>query len=426
VIDDPSKDLKIRFDNYVVWTFRGFYDTITWADYSDSFPQVNNEWVSASLRNTPTQLYEAGHGTFIELHLRPERTINSDIVQRELSRTYAPGLRHGKALKWLTISRVRDSLRTLQGEPFDLPDDPKKIVEFNLNVRYHEKLLPVTGTVALVEGLPYKDSFVSVGFGARVIFQTRACYESADGQRKYGGAGVAGWLDLGEGWQDFLTTTKEDIRDDVLRAALMHHVFEKIEPLLKETEEDRLSIVLEGISLDLTMAFNNLSDLDIADTESEEEVPAVIRVVYPSLSDNPKPFVAIEADPKVVEMKTVKKPPQSRIKLEPVSDEAMDGALCRLQILSEHETDLRVEINKDHEVVTELLKARPINKMGLNLMVTREIAASLCDHPQILKRALAPKVLNKLEQFSDNGDRERAFARLLMDSAVRPNMSEAA
>jgi hypothetical protein len=64
--------------------------------------------------------------------------------------------------------------------------------------------------------------------------------------------------------------------------------------------------------------------------------------------------------------------------------------------------------------------------MGLNLMVTHEIAASLCDHPQILKRALAPKVLRKLEQFSDNSARERAFARFLMDSAVRPNISEAA
>ena len=121
-----------------------------------------------------------------------------------------------------------------------------------------------------------------------------------------------------------------------------------------------------------------------------------------------------------------RKPPAARLRLHPVSDREIDGAMCRMGVISEHETNLRVEINKEHEVVQELLKPRQLNKMALNLMVTREIGAALVKHPQLMRRILARRVQAKLDTLQDDSSRERLLARLLMDSARRPRLDEAA
>lgn len=425
-----------------VWTMRNrmvMHDRIVWKDHigKKDFPQINDVWERASLRNTPTALLEQGHGTMIEMKLRPQRSIQADNIQRELQRIYAPGLRYGKVIKWLTIAKGgRDYLQTLSGEPFELPEDPRRIVHFNLNVRHDEKLLPVQGTVALTEGLPYSQSLVSIGFGHRVIFSTRECYASHDGETSYSGSGVGGWLDLGDGWQDYLSTTKDAINDDVLRTALMHHVFTKIEPLLKQTEEDRLSIILDGMSLELTDMLTGTQELALAvgEDDSDEWVPASTKVTYPSLREPKlKPFEAFPFQVKVEVPKPEKFPgeghrdkPVTRIQLHPVSDADMIGALCRLEILSDNETNLRVEINKELDVIQELLKARPINRMALHLLVTREIASALVEHPAMVKRSLAPKIIRVLDALPDNAQKERKLARILMDSARRPKLVEAA
>jgi|SRR6266446_5636107 hypothetical protein len=414
-----------------IWTLRGgkvMRDHVSWRDYIDQYPQVNDEWEVASLRNTPTPLFELGHGTLIEMKLRPERSINADQVQRELARLYAPGLRHGKSIKWLTISsKSRSYMQTLQGEPFDLPADESKVRRFNIVLQAGDRELPVSGTVALIDDLPYKDSMISIGFGNRVIMTTRECYQSADGETRYSGAGVAGWLDLGDGWQDFLSTTKDDINDARVWAVLMHHVFEEIEPLLKQTEEDRLSVILDGIALDLSDALNGINDVDF-NIEGHGAAGAG-NFTDASLNTVIEPFKPLgNFMPKVVDPSRKgpypdgKTPPATRLLIHQCPDKDIDGALCRMGVISEHENNLRIEVNKDHEVVQELLKARPLNKMALHLMVTREIASALTDHDGLLRRVLSKKVQSKLNVLSDDGARERALARLLMDSARRPKL----
>jgi hypothetical protein len=427
-----------------IWTMRDgkvMYDDVRWADYRDrtEFPQVNDTWETASLRNTPAELLELGHGTLIRMQLRDGRTFQADAVQRELSRLYAPGLRKDYKITWTTIARDgRAYEQQLTPEQFPLPSDPSKIVNFNFVMKARDDednsvTLPVTGQVALIDDLPYSRSTVSLGYGPRVITETRDCYSSADGSAKYTGTGVWGWLDLGEGWQDFLTTTKDGIKNDRVRAVLMNHVFKQIEPLLKQTEKDRLSLVLDGLRLELTDVLNGLNELDFVLEESQTETvlghdPAVH---YPSLND-PKPFKPFTANlkaddkmPKLGPGEEQKEKAVVELKMIPQNDAAMKGALCRLQILSEAENNLKVEVNTDHQVMQELLYGtNPIQKLALILLVTREIAASLADNEAVLRRFVVPRLMRKLDHLgTDNGHKERLLARLLMDSARRPRVA---
>jgi len=53
---------------------------------------------------------------------------------------------------------------------------------------------------------------------------SRSC--SAGGEERYVGTGVSGWLDLGENWQPYLSTTKDAFDDAPLFDVLMGQVFE--------------------------------------------------------------------------------------------------------------------------------------------------------------------------------------------------------
>jgi hypothetical protein len=213
----------------------------------------------------------------------------------------------------------------------------------------------------------------------------------------------------------------------------MHEIFLKIEPLLKQTEQDRLAIVLDGIALELTDALNGINDpdFDLGDDGGHGAAgPGNLRDDRVIFDDVVRPFKPIS--PKVVDPTRRgpypggdRKPPAARLRLHLASDKEIDGAMCRMAVISEHETNLRVEINKEHEVVEELLKPRQPNRLPLNMMVTREIASALIKHPQLMRRILARRVQAKLDTFTDECSRERLLARLLMDSARRPRPDEA-
>jgi hypothetical protein len=425
-----------------IYTMRGgkvMFDHVRWKDHVDSgeFPQVSDEWKEPTA-NTPTALRELGHGTQIELLIRRDRAIKEDQIQRELAHTYAPALRQGKVIKWLTVSsQGRDYITKLKADPFPLPSDKSKIVRFRVSVAGDDgRLLAARGEVALYDDLPWKESFVSVGFGHRNLMTTRDCYQSADGETHYGGAGVRGWVDListiDADWKPKLTVTKDDIDDANLRTRLMHQVFLKIEPLLKQTEQDRLAIILCGLSLELTDAFNNLNDPDFEFGDEGTYGAAgagILRDDQVTFDDVVRPFKPI--NPKVVDPSRRgpypggdRKPPAARLDLHPVSDKEINGGLCRMDVLSEHETNLKIEINNEHEVVEELLKPRPVNKMGLIMMVTREVVSGFIKHPQLMQRLLGRRLRAKLDEQQDEGSRERYLARLLMDSARRPKFAE--
>lgn len=414
-----------------IWTMRNgkvMLDEIIWkdvmavetlADY-----KINNEWEVASIANTPTKLFETGHGTFIELKVRSERTISSDYVQQELSRTYAPAIRHGKTLKW---TNARTGIgHTLTENSFVLPPAGPNRVNFDLVVKTEEgHHLPVNGAVGLIEDLPYKHSRIAVGFGPRVIFHTRECYQSSldPDAEKYSGNGVAGWLDLGNGWQNYFTTYKDGIHDDRVRIVLMHHVYESILPLLKRTEDERMSVVFDGIALELESALNNLGDIDftVDNVGSRKREHRGGGGVQPTPDpDNPIPEIETnEPDEETDGEMENETPAQCKIALIKETNENLSGALCRVQRENQYDRNFKIEINNDHPIIKTLMTERPLNKVALHLMLCRELAAGLLEFGDNLINEVLPQSMKKqLAPLSDT-QKQRTLYRLLFDSAKR-------
>ena len=128
------------------------------------------------------------------------------------------------------------------------------------------------GEIGVVEDLPVERSRIAIGFGPRVIALTRECFGLSDGSEKFLGAGVTGWLQLGEGWQPLLTTTKNAINDRPAWDALMDAVFRRIRPLLVQVQQAQQTIIFQDIALQLEAALNSDSRAHIhIDTALEEE-----------------------------------------------------------------------------------------------------------------------------------------------------------
>lgn len=421
-------------DKVRLWTMQGggkvMHDEVLWAQVmrADSLADViigNKGWETATVANTPSRLLDVGHGTVIELHLRRERTMTTEAVLRELTRTYSPGLRSGRTITWTNFNRGRAEIHELSDGGLDMPRDRDRRVRFNLVLEYDGKHLPLKGDFGLFDDLPFNRSGAAIGFGPRVIMRTKDCFVSQDSDEQFSGKGVAGWVDLGHGWQEYLTTTKDEIHDDLLRAKLMQVIYARIVSLLRKTEEDRLTIILQGIALDLQGALNSLSN----DSFKVDVKPKEKRIDRnPEPQPRPEHHEPGEIKPRPTppsgedegEGAHAEAPSESRIALVQSTDEEIEGALCRLNVSSDNETNFEVEINKDHEVVKEMLRAQPVNRMGLNLMVTREIAAELIKFPKILQRALNQGLREQLADAESERQRERVLARILMDSASRP------
>jgi len=149
-------------------------------------------------------------------------------------------------------------------------------------------------------------------------------------------------------------------------------------------------------------------------------------------SDGPKPqpdpenpIPEILTEQKVLDVK--EEPAVSRIQLQRASNEDLEGALCRMQVLSDAERHFVIEVNKDHTVVVDLLTERPVKKEALHLMLTREIAAALLTSEPVAKRVLPEAIWTKLNGLDTPLGRERLLARILFDKAKRPVVdSEAA
>jgi hypothetical protein len=91
--------------------------------------------------------------------------------------------------------------------------------------------------------------------------------------------GVSGWLDLGEGWQPYLSTTKDAIDDAPLYGALMDHVFKSIKPLLQAAERKSFSVRFDDLAIGLEQALNSRAG-DVVVKVATEMRP-------PPISDNP-------------------------------------------------------------------------------------------------------------------------------------------
>ena len=404
-----------------VWTLRDglvSYDTVDWPKQikKREFPRVSNTWEPAAVNNTPTELLNVRHGTLIELHLADERSFYASNAQRDLARNYMPATRLGKELIWTTLGRGGGT-QILADPMVMLPDDPSKTVDLDLTLPVGGELLSLTGTVGLVKDLPHSRSRVAIGYGPRVILWTRDCYESADKTERFVGTGVTGWLDLDDGWQPYLSTTKDRINDQPVWDLLMEYVFMRIRPLLAQVEQDELFLELEDLAIDLQEALNG--NYEVTVDRKRKPMPDDIEFGPPEPPDDDEeePEAEEPKDQEEGEAKQKKAPARSRILISPQSDEQMEGTLCKAE-LYQNDSEILVTVNKDHPVVRETLKAKPVNRMALNMMTTREIAAEIVKRAIVLKRVFPAHILETIDSRPDDAQAQYV-ARLLMDRVRR-------
>ena len=86
-----------------VWSLKnGFvsHDSVDWLEQinRDTYPEISEDWETATPANTPARLLGLGHGTMIRIKLSRERTLIPSNIRRDLFKTYAPALRIGKKL----------------------------------------------------------------------------------------------------------------------------------------------------------------------------------------------------------------------------------------------------------------------------------------------------------------------------------------
>jgi hypothetical protein len=188
--------------------------------------------------NCPDELRELGHGTLIVLECK--RNFYKDNVVAALRDTYAPALRNGKII---TVKYNTTKLETLRA--------PRLAHGMPLSISFAHQGREFTaeGVVVSDANIPLSKSNVAIGFGHRVIFRTTDCYSHGD--LSYSGQGVAVALTLTGSWQDVLTSTKNEIADDAVRAKLMSALFGELEATLVYAEAQSEHLMLADLGANL-------------------------------------------------------------------------------------------------------------------------------------------------------------------------------
>jgi hypothetical protein len=185
-----------------IWTLREQMvqnDRVIWKNWFnlDSFDNANvsNDWHRVNSSNIPPELLAIGHGTLITLHLLPTRSLRVNNIVRDLARIYSTGLRKGRQISWVTFRKGAPVETTELADPFATPSEQSRTTTFDLVLDHRGERLPVHGSVTFDESTPQSESRVQIGFGYRMIRTTTDCFQSRDGEEKYAGIGVSGWLD---------------------------------------------------------------------------------------------------------------------------------------------------------------------------------------------------------------------------------------
>jgi hypothetical protein len=376
-------------------------DSIRWADVFelDDFADVavSNVWRKGSLG------LPQGHGTVIKMKLLKSRKLHIGNLVRDLSRLFAPGLRRGKTITWVQ-ARSGDIVdeRKLD-DPFEVKAAPENTVRFNIVVEHGDEHLPVRGVVSFDDSVSHADSVIHVGFVYREIMRTRDCFRSDD--EAFDGIGVSGWLDLGDGWQPYLSTTKDGFDNQPLYDALMEHVFGHIRDLLIKAQRKAINFELDNIAVGLQMTFENISKMRVS---VRREPGAGEPGGIPGEGEGGG---GGEHKPQPHDDGKNKKDAAAHIRLVPENDDKMKGALARA---GWDAVGIFVDLNEEHPYVREAMR-RPVNRPALHHMIIAEIAALLAGDCDLLNKAFRKSVVNELDGC-DGQEKIRKLIRYLIDS----------
>lgn len=402
-----------------VWTVRDgkvAHDAVDWNKCitQDAFPRISDEWRRCSIANTPEDLLSAGHGTLIRLHLGKARRFHTSNVQRDLAETYASAIRQRRELWWTTIGKngTTQQLGDLLMEPTGADT-----VRFDLVVEIDGKHLPAQGVVGIIEGLSQQRSHIAFSYGGRIITRTRDCYTSPDGAKKYSGSGVAGWVDLSEAWRDYLAVYKDEVNDQRAWDALLQEIARRIEPLLKKVESRNVEVVFEELALNLQHALEGKAKVRVA------SVPEDAGTGETSTPGGSKPADPDPHDPAEIEPTDDPDAPDhegtpqaASVLVVQQTDRQMEGILCRAELRSGD--GIYVYVNEDHYAVQEALKAKPTNRLMLNVFISREIAQEIVAQREIAQ-ALLPAWAWRVIEDKEQDHAAREVHRFLMDNLRR-------
>jgi hypothetical protein len=414
-----------------IWTLRdGLISTakVTWRDLFklEKLESITGIKSPANFSNTPAQLLEAGHGTAIHIRLNPTRQLATDKIQQALCKTYAPALRQHRRIQWISHIHGKAQPAITLSDPFQVAFSQS--VKLDLTLEHDDDVLNVIGEIGIIPDLKVTESKINIGYGPRVIMTTRDCFGSPE--EKYSGRNIAGWLDLGDGWQQYLATTKDAIDDEPLYEKLMAAVFAQIRALLKQTEEDDMSLILDELAINLEQSINFNSDKHIEimrnrvsdETAAGHEFGGGDGGQGRESEPGPEPGNISGRDDESGKEHLTDISSVTRITIFQDTDAKMQGMLCTVMNSG---NDVMVVVNRDHVVVQTALHTRPVNRMALILLVTREIAMMLAEEHDLYKQVFAPKVTKLLDQL-DEVTRQRYMARLLLDRTHTPVMNDAA
>src|SRR5262245_35605957 len=171
-------------------------------DERNDFPTIDNQWRRATTTTCPTDLLKLGHGTSIFLYLKEGLRFHQDTMCKELSRRYSVALRTGRKIYW--ISGLTDENTTvIPLEPWN-PGEMKDVVTGTITM---EEELSAKVLAGRIDGLSVINSKLAVNYGYRQIKETTEGF----GQIVQG---AMGYIDLSPKWLHYLTTEKDDIREE--------------------------------------------------------------------------------------------------------------------------------------------------------------------------------------------------------------------
>jgi hypothetical protein len=402
-----------------IWTLRNgavAHAHMRWNDHFEAkdFPEIPTTWKRATGRNTPASLWRNGHGTWIELKILKRRKVSESNIRRDLSALYAPAVRNGCTLQWVTSGQTVIDL----SDPMTGMENTQ---DFNLTLEVPGgdgiRHLHVHGLVGTIKELPIERSRIAVSFHHRVIQWTRDCYSHSSG-RKYPGVGLCGWLHLDDSWQGLLATTKDSIDDGEAWTVLMDAVFVRIEALLKQLQHEKQTLLLDGITLELQEMF------------ADGKTPAPALYGEPS-SDGPieGPGDDEPGDGEGGRGDRGSRGPRTRgdkeggtssmasvLEITYLSDAEMKGCLSKAAVtfFRDDTTGVNAFINRDHGVIQIALEQHPVNRMCLATLVAQAVAYQVCIHPGVLKAWFGRRLAEYIENL-ESENRGPYVLRLLMD-----------
>lgn len=385
-----------------VWSLRD--GLLSWVEVdwhkqaSGNSYDLKGHYAVATEKNCPAALFDEGHGTLIELKVAPKRQIRPSNAKRDLALNYGPALRHGRTLYWRDVksgqlSRLADRAEVPKPKPIS--------IEFKLD----EHSLKATGEVGVAPDASVAESGISICFGPRLLIPNeKQCFHSPDGTKVYGGAGVRGYVDLSHSWMEgeFLSTTKAKIDDSRARKALMEALFETLEPLLKEVEEEHRQIRIKLAVDELNLMFNRA--LSPRMVEDDDGLPQGAEKESDGNGDSPPsppdPDAKYPLDPNGKKKGQAQdQEPTASLDIRPQSDAGLKGLVC----LIEEQGDKFVGwINEDYNGLLDQLEGKK-ERSELYAFVATELARAMLSNgwkeraPLIFK----PRLVRAVDELPD-------------------------